>query len=164
MLKSPPKKVGAATYSITWMNSVQDSRDTITVDKWYISGGPFTHSTIVPTDAGTVISPHGFEQLGWFNNSFGGEPVTNGYLVLKTPYGFVGINIHAPARVFSIGNPPYYEVFMSSTGDDELVWRNPVPNPSVKYTFPSEKVGYNITITPSASETTLFLTVNIKQA
>ncbi|KAJ2930840.1 hypothetical protein H1R20_g6264, partial [Candolleomyces eurysporus] len=152
---------GTATYSMTWINGVQDAGTSFTIKQWYLSGGPFCHSTMAPSPPGTVFEVNSTQSLAWYNSTFGGEPLTNGFLVIQTPKGYVGVNIHVPAKVFGFGTPPYYQVFWGNSADD-IDWKTPVDNPAQPYTFPTDAIGYKIRIAPVASDSTLTLTVTLQ--
>lgn len=152
---------GVATYSLTWLNGDPNASDVITVNDWRSSVSPFSHTTVSPDPVGTVFAFNHTENLGWYDNTFGGEPVSNGYIILNGPNGRFGVQIHMPARVFSIGTPPYYEVFYSNDGTAPVTWTNPVSDPSQRYTFP-DSIGFSVTVQPLASDTTLSVTMLIK--
>ncbi|KAK1973249.1 hypothetical protein LZ30DRAFT_42272 [Colletotrichum cereale] len=101
--------------------------------------------------------------LSWYNSLFFGEQSSDGWLVVKTPKGLVGVNIHVPVRVASIGTEPYYQVWHDESGADvpnPIPWTTPVDDPAKPYTFPSS-VGYQVTVKPTSSGTTLFVNVYI---
>ncbi|KAI8184548.1 hypothetical protein K4K51_012430 [Colletotrichum sp. SAR 10_75] len=154
-------RAGVATYSLTWLNGDPNASDVITVNDWRSSVSPFSHTTVSPDPVGTVFAFNHTENLGWYDNTFGGEPVSNGYIILNGPNGRFGVQIHVPARVFSIGTPPYYEVFYSNDGTAPVTWTNPVSDPSQRYTFP-DSIGFSVTVQPLASDTTLSVTMLIK--
>ncbi|KAE9366347.1 hypothetical protein N431DRAFT_562917 [Stipitochalara longipes BDJ] len=149
-----------ATHSIHWMNSIPTSASSITISSWNINGGAFQHRTISPDPAGTVVHPNGTQSLGWYDGAIGFEPWSNGWIILSLPKAKVGVNIHVPGRFASIGPPPYYQIWYS--GIEGNSWTTPVTDPSQRYYFPVDKVGYKITVTPQASAETLFITVNMQ--
>jgi hypothetical protein len=147
-----------------WMNSSLASAQNISVDSWAVTGGTYQHITVSPDPTGTVVLFNSFESLGWYDGAIGFEPTSDGNIILKTNKGRVGVKIHVPVRVSDIGTPPYYQVFIDTTGSTPVSWNTPVLDPSQKYTFPVDQVGYNITINPQATAETLYLTINTQAA
>ena len=152
-----------AEYVINVVNLCQNG-DNFTVEKWRNSEAPFAHHVNNPDVPGTQMKPNVNQTLSWYDNTFGGEPISNGYMIIKTPKGRFGVNLHVPARTFALGTSPYYQIWHNESGEafSEKSWPFETPGNAVTpYNFPAA-VGYNVRIEPEHEAHQLKLSVTIQ--
>jgi len=57
--------------------------DVITIDTWRNSIGSFVHHTMKVEASGTRMTPSVSPTLGWYDNTFAGEQISNGYIISR---------------------------------------------------------------------------------
>ena len=87
---------------------------------------------------------------------------TDGSITWNCPNGVkIGVNIHVPLQIGPFGTAPYFQVWDSVNGGNEVKWTKPNSYPSTPYNFPTN-IGYKVRVTPTAGSYNMTLAITVE--